>query len=99
MLLFDAIIVGTNTKPTVMFPLTKSLIIYQAYNASTTYSISVHDQARRIGALVDRGANGGIAGNDVRIIATTDRSIDVQGVSNHQVTNIPIVTCGAVVNT
>jgi len=35
------------------------------------YSVSSH-KSRRIGSLVDRGANGGIAGDDVRIIEKSD---------------------------
>ena len=51
------------------------------------------------GALVDRGANGGIAGADVRIIAKTGRQVDTQGINNHRITDIPIVTTGGVVST
>ena len=94
-----AIVVGTRSKPAHCIYNAISTPTYRLNTATTTYSVSAHDSARKVGALVDRGANGGIAGNDVRIIATTDRSVDVQGVSNHQVTDIPIVTCGAVVNT
>ena len=51
------------------------------------------------GALIDRGANGGIAGNDVRIISKTDRSVDIQGIDNHRINVIPIVTAGGVTTT
>ena len=51
------------------------------------------------GALIDRGANGGICGNDARVIAKTGRTVDVQGIDNHQIVDIPIVTAGAVVTT
>ena len=61
--------------------------------------MSRHRSSSSNGTLIDRGANGGIAGSDVRVISTSDRRVDVQGVSNHQVTAIPIVTCGGVVNT
>ncbi len=50
-------------------------------------------------ALVDRGANGGICGNDVRVISKTGRTVDVQGIDNHQIVDIPIVTAGAVIST
>ncbi len=50
-------------------------------------------------ALVDRGANGGIAGDDVCIISDSGCQVDVQGIDNHQIVDIPIVTAGAVVNT
>ena len=60
-----------------------------------------HSQARTKsnGALVDRRANGGIYGSDVRIQLTTSRTVDVQGIDNHQITDIPIVTAGGVTRT
>eukprot|EP00934_Nitzschia_sp_Nitz4_P008068 Nitzschia sp. Nitz4//scaffold70_size99833//3673//6700//NITZ4_004582-RA/size99833-snap-gene-0.139-mRNA-1//-1//CDS//3329557096//8058//frame0 len=48
-------------------------------------------------SLVDRGANGGIAGDDVRIIAKTDRRVDISGIDSHEVNDIPIVSVGGVV--
>ena len=48
-------------------------------------------------ALVDRGANGGIAGNDTRVIEKTDVYIDLCGIDEHTVSNLQIVTAGAVV--
>ena len=48
------------------------------------------------GASVDRGANGGLAGSDVRPLHETDRQVDVQGIDNHQLTNTPIVTAAGV---
>ena len=50
-------------------------------------------------ALVDRGANGIIAGDDVRIINVTDRLVDVTGIDNHELNDLKIVTCGGVVQT
>jgi hypothetical protein len=48
---------------------------------------------------MDRGANGGIAGDDVRVINKSGQLIDVQGIDNHQLVDIPLVTAGAVVRT
>jgi len=46
-------------------------------------------------SLIDPGANGRIAGDNVRIITTTDRQVNVSGIDNHQLTNLKIVTaCG-----
>ena len=67
-------------------------------NQHILYSASSHRQGRT-GALIDRGANGGIAGEDVRVINRTGRQVDVQGIDNHQIVNIPIVTAGAVIKT
>jgi hypothetical protein len=66
--------------------------------AKTIYVASDHRTVCQ-GALVDRGANGGIAGDDVRIIHESGRQVDVQGIDNHQIVDIPIVTAGAVVST
>jgi hypothetical protein len=48
---------------------------------------------------MDRGANGGLAGTDVRIEEQTGRVADVTGVDDHAVNNLPIVNCSSVVNT
>ena len=49
--------------------------------------------------LVDRGANGGVAGNNVRVIFKTNRTVDIKGIDNHQCTNIDIGTVGGVIQT
>jgi hypothetical protein len=50
------------------------------------------------GALVDRGANGGLAGADVRQLHQhPSRKVDIQGIDNHRLPGIPIVTAAAVV--
>ena len=60
--------------------------------------MSAHDSKSDV-SLVDRGANGGIAGSDVRIIEKLHRNVDVQGIDNHKMENIPIVTAGGVTKT
>jgi hypothetical protein len=65
---------------------------------SVIYNISAH-ASKSCGALVDRGANGGIAGSDIRVINKTGRTVDVQGIDNHRLNSIPIVTAGAVIKT
>ena len=47
-------------------------------------------------ALVDRGANGGSAGDDVRVISKISHVVNVQGIDNHQFMNILVITSGAV---
>ena len=42
--------------------------------------------------LVDRGANGGLAGSDMRVIHKTHRKINIQGIDNHEVTGLDVVT-------
>jgi hypothetical protein len=67
-------------------------------NAAIRYSISAH-RSSKSGALVDHGANGGIAGDDIRIIFKTGRHVDVRGINDHQIVDIPIVACGGVILT
>ena len=49
------------------------------------------------GSLVDRGAKGGIAGSDTRLIQGTGRCVDVAGIDDHQLKNIPVGSCGGVI--
>jgi hypothetical protein len=65
---------------------------------SIVYSVSA-SRTKRPGALIDRGANGGVAGEDARIIQKLHRTVDVQGIDNHQIVDIPIVIAGGVINT
>ena len=60
-------------------------------NAHIIYTIDKHhtDKPR---SLIDRGANGGVAGADFHVIASTHRAVNVQGISEHQVTNLKIET-------
>ena len=63
------------------------------YNISKT-SCSAHH------SLVDRGANNGVTGNDVRIIEKySNKIVNIRGINNHEVPSIPIVTAGGVTNT
>jgi hypothetical protein len=48
---------------------------------------------------VDRGANGGVAGNNVRVIFKTNRTVDIKGIDNHCCTNIDISTVGGIIHT
>jgi hypothetical protein len=41
---------------------------------------------------VDRGANGGLFGSDVRILNHTNRKVTITGIDNHQVGDLPICT-------
>ena len=49
--------------------------------------------------LVDRGANGGLAGSDMRVIHKTHRNINIQGIDNHEVTGLDVVTAATLLNT
>ena len=51
------------------------------------------------GSLIDRGANGGLAGSDVRILERTCRTVSVTGIDNHELPGLDIVTCAALLHT
>jgi len=46
--------------------------------------------------LIDRGANGSIAGRDMRVVERTMKTIDLSGIDDHTVKNLSIVTAGGV---
>lgn len=64
------------------------------------YSVSKHEATiAHSMSLIDRGANGGVAGDDVRLLFRTNRTVDIKGIDNHHVNNIGIGTVGGVVHT
>jgi hypothetical protein len=55
------------------------------------YKVFYHKSAcNHTFSLIDRGANGGVAGTDFRVIFKTGRMVDIRGIDNHQCTNIDI---------
>ena len=63
-------------------------------NMASIYHISKH-YASSYGSLVDRGANGGSAGADVRVLEKTGRKVPVTGIDDHELPGLDIVTCVA----
>jgi len=60
------------------------------------YNISA-SSSTRTSSLVDRGANGGMAGSDVRLLETGEHFADVRGIADHQVANLPISTVAGLI--
>jgi hypothetical protein len=56
-----------------------------------TYIVSKH-QSMSQHSLVDRGSNGGVAGNDVCVVVKMSRKVYIQGIDNHQLNNAKIGT-------
>ena len=48
------------------------------------YHIAQEKQAQH-GSLVDRGANGGLAGSDIRVLSKSSRKCTVTGIDQHQI--------------
>jgi hypothetical protein len=63
------------------------------------YQVSNHKQTMLPLALIDRGANGGVAGSNTRLIDKSLQSVHRQGIDDHMIKDVPIGTAGAVVST
>jgi hypothetical protein len=72
---------------------------YVAKVHDVMYQVSNHKQTMLPLALIDRSANGGVAGADTRLIDKSLRSAHIQGIDDHMIKDVPIGTVGAVVNT
>jgi hypothetical protein len=69
---------------------------YQKVNTiSITYSINHNQVDNEVHALVDRGANGGVAGDVVRVVDRKGRSVHLTGLDNHQVCDLPVCMVAA----
>ncbi|EEC42961.1 predicted protein [Phaeodactylum tricornutum CCAP 1055/1] len=56
------------------------------------YQVSRHNVIETTAALVDRGANGGLAGSDVMVLHKTGRSATITGINDHTLSDLDIVT-------
>ena len=74
------------------------IIYWQVNTASIVYTISSCQSAGNKSSLVDCRANGRIAGNNIQVISKTGHTVDIQGINNHRINKIPIVTAGGVIN-
>ena len=70
----------------------------RSINHHFTYHIAQASQAKH-GSLVDRGASGGLAGSDVRILSRSSRKCSVTGIDNHELQGLDVVQCAALVET
>ena len=56
----------------------------------STYHISKHS-ASSYGSLVDRGANGGLAGADVHVLERIGRKVSVPGIDDHELPGLDMI--------
>jgi hypothetical protein len=64
------------------------------------YNVSYHKEHHGISlSLIDRGANGDVAGNKVHIIFKTNYTVDIKDIDIHRCPNIDIGTVGSVIQT
>ena len=95
-----------NTEPCEAFNFDESTLehIMDTYSPSYSihkthiYHVSKYSSSH-YGSLIDRGANGGLAGSDVRILKRTGRTVSVTGIDNHELPGLDIVTCAALLHT
>ena len=68
---------------------------YEAH--ATVYRVSRHSIVPKTerGALVDRGANGGILGQDARVFHSYLREVDVTGIARNSLSGLAIVDAAA----
>jgi hypothetical protein len=72
---------------------------YSAHMSRVHYQVGQHDVAEMEYALVDNGANGGICGNDMKILEGSERFVDVVGLAGHKVSQLCFVAAQALVTT
>jgi hypothetical protein len=63
------------------------------------YQVSNHKQTTLPLVLIDRGANGGVAGSDTWLIDKSLHSVHIQGIDDHMIKDVLIGTVSTVVNT
>jgi hypothetical protein len=63
------------------------------------YQVSNHKQTMLPLLLIDRGANGGVAGSNTWLIDKSLHSVHIQGIDDHMIKDVLIGTAGAVVST
>ena len=79
-------------------PQDSTIIPERSINHHFTYHIAQASQAKH-GSLVDRGANGGLAGSDVRILSRSSRKCTVTGIDSHELHGLDAVQFAALVKT
>jgi Reverse transcriptase (RNA-dependent DNA polymerase) len=72
---------------------------YSAHMALFQYHVGKHSVIQADKALVDRGANGGIVGDDMIVLEGNERFVDVSGLDGHKVSQLRIVTAQTLIQT
>jgi hypothetical protein len=74
-------------------------VVYSVKMADCVYHVSTNNHSEATDALIDQGSNGGIAGNDCRVIEVNDqphRYVNVEGIDGHVMERRRLVTAGVV---
>jgi hypothetical protein len=74
-------------------------VVYSVKMADCVYRVSTNNHSEATGALIDQGANGGIAGNNCQVIEVNDQPhqyVNVEGIDGHVMEWRRLVTAGVV---
>ena len=72
---------------------------YSAHSTMVRYNVGQHESSSLDKALVDRGANGGVCGDDMLVLEGSERFVDVSGLAGHRENQLRIVTAQALIAT
>ena len=72
---------------------------YFTHSTFIRYCIGQHEFASPDMALIDRGANGCVCGDDMRVVEGSERFVDVSGLGGHRENQLRIVTAQALIET
>ena len=67
--------------------------------ADTHYHVGNSKRVSNQGSLIDGGANGGMAGKDVKVIEETFQKVNVTGIADNTIEDIPIGTVAGLITT
>ena len=71
------------------------MIPERTINHHFTYHVAQASQAKH-GSLVDRGANGDLAGSDMMILSRCSRKYTVTGINSHDLQGLDVVQCAVI---
>jgi hypothetical protein len=72
---------------------------YTMHLTECHYRVCHHDITEMEYALVDKGANDGICGGDMKVLEGSERFVDVVGLAGHKVNKLRIFTAQALIST
>ena len=72
---------------------------YSTHSTLISYRIGQHESSNNDMALVDRGANGCVCGDDMLVLEGSERFVDVSGLGGHRENQLRIVTAQALIET
>ena len=88
----------TSQQPAPSSELTINGVTYVVKATRVKYSVHLVN-AEAKGSLIDGGANGGMSGNDVRIVSESYTRADVTGIADSEIHDVPICTVAGVIET